>query len=167
VPSGRREKVEATDRAKYVGPGEGNSVWVVGLLITVKVASEDTGGAFSLIETIEPAQGGPPPHLHHNVEEMMYVLEGEVEFVVGERTIRAGAGSCAYLPRGIPHTYKNIGTSPSRTLAVITPGGFEKFFVEVGEPATEGDSPPEGEPDVGRIVQVGQKYGVEFLPPPG
>lgn len=158
--------MEATNRAKYVEPGVGKSVWVVGLLITVKVASQDTGGVFSLIETIEPPQGGPPPHVHRDVDEMLYVLEGEVEFVVGERTIRAGAGSCVHLPRGIPHTYKNIGTSPSRTLAVITPGGFEKFFVEVGEPATEGDPPPEGEPDVDRIVRTGQKYGVEFLPPP-
>jgi hypothetical protein len=45
-------------------------------------------------------------------------------------------------------------------------GGFDKFFLEAGEPATEGSSPPEGEPDVKRIVEIGQKYGLE-IPPPG
>jgi hypothetical protein len=52
-------------------------------------------------------------------------------------------------------------------LAVLTPGGFEKFFLEVGESATEGSFAPEGGPDVGRIVEIGQKYGLEIPPPPG
>jgi hypothetical protein len=47
------------------------------------------------------------------------------------------------------------------------PGGFERFFREAGEPATEGSSAPEGEPDVGRLVEIGQKYGLEIPPPPG
>ena len=86
----------------------------------------------------------------------MYVLEGEVEFVLGEDAIPAGAGSCAYAPRGALHAFKNVGTSPSRVLASFSPGGFEKFFLEAGEPAPEGSSPPEGEPDVGRIVEIGR-----------
>ena len=45
--------------------------------------------------------------------------------------------------------------------------GLEKFFLEAGEPATEGSSPPEGEPDVERIVEIGQKYGLAIPPPPG
>src|SRR5215213_4812113 len=68
--------------------------------------------------------------------------------------------------RGTLHTFKNVGTSLSRVLAVISPGGFEKFFLEAGKPATEGSSPPEGEPDVRRIVEIGQKYGMEIPPPP-
>ena len=95
------------------------------------------------------------------------MLEGEVEFLLGEDTIVAGASSCAYAPRGTQHTFKNVGTLPSRVLFVLNPGGFEKFFLEAGKPAPEGSSPPEGEPDVGRIVEIGQKYGLEIPPPPG
>jgi hypothetical protein len=52
-------------------------------------------------------------------------------------------------------------------LGVITPGGFENFFLEAGEPAPKGSAAPEGEPDVGRLVEIGQKYGLEIPPPPG
>ena len=159
--------METTDRAKHVPPGEGESVWLVGDLIEVKLASEDTGGAYSMVEETSPPQGGPPPHIHHNVDETLYVQEGEVEVLLGEHTTRANAGSLAYVPKGTLHTFKNVGSSPSRVVAIISPGGFEKFFLEAGEPATEGSSPPEGEPDVRRIVEIGQKYGLEIPPPPG
>ena len=82
----------------------------------------------------------------------MYVLEGEVEFLLGEDSITAGAGSCVLVPRGALHTFKNVGTSPTRILAFLSPGGFEKFFLEAGEFAPESSSLPEGESDVGRIV---------------
>ena len=154
------------NRGAYVPPDGGESVWLVGDRITVKLTSEDTGGVYSVAEEISPPQGGPPPHTHSQEEETLYVLEGEVEFLLGEDTIPAGAGSCVYVPRGALHTFKNVGTSPSRVLAVLSPGGFEKFFLEAGEPAPEGTSPPEGEPDVGRIVEIGQKYGLEIPPPP-
>jgi hypothetical protein len=94
------------------------------------------------------------------------VLEGEVEFMAGERTIPASVGAAVYVPKGTLHTFKNVGTAPSRVLAILSPGGFEKFFLEVGEPVTEGSSAPEGAPDVGRIVEIGQKYGMEIPPPP-
>jgi quercetin dioxygenase-like cupin family protein len=148
--------------------GEGESVWFLGDLFEVKLAGEDTGGAYSMVEETSPPQGGPPPHIQHNGDEALYVLEGEVEVLVGDRTTRAIAGSLAYyVPKGTLHTFKNIGTSPSRVLAIFSPGGFERFFLEAGEPASEGSSPPEGEPDVGRIVEIGQKYGLEIPPPSG
>ncbi len=94
------------------------------------------------------------------------MLEGEVEFLLGEDSITAGAGSCVHVPRGALHTFKNVGTSPSGVLAFLSPGGFEKFFLEAGDPAPEGSSLSESEPDVGRIVEIGQKYGLEIPPPP-
>ncbi len=150
----------------HVPPEQGESVWLVGERITVKLASEDTGGVYALVEEITPPQGGPPPHANRDEDVALYVMEGEVEFLLGEETIPAGTGSCVYAPRGTLHTFKNVGTSPSRVLVFFSPGGFEKFFLEAGEPAPEGSSPPEGEPDVGRLVEIGQKYGLEILPPP-
>ncbi len=151
----------------HTAPGEGASVWLVGDLIEVRLSAEDTGGAYSMIEETTPPGGGPPPHLHRGEDEAFCVLEGEVEFLLGESTIPAGAGTCVHVPRGTLHTFKNVGTSPSRLLGVLTPGGFERFFLEAGEPATEGSSAPEGEPDVGRIVEIGRRYGLEIPPPPG
>ena len=123
------------------------------------------GPSRSLGGTIPPG-GGPPPHVQHREDESFYVLEGEFEFLVGEDTIPAGSGSRVHVPSGTLHTFKNVGSSPSRVLGVLTPGD-SRSFLEVGEPATEGSSPPQGEPDVGRIVEIGQKYGLEIPPPPG
>jgi|SRR5215217_5891539 len=148
-------------------PGEGKSVWLVGDMITVKLESEDTGGAYCVVEETSPPEGGPPPHLHHNVDETLYVLEGEVEFMAGDQTIPASIGAAVYVPKGTLHTFKNVGASPSRVLAIISPGGFEKFFLEAGEPVTEDPSAPERAPNMGRIVEIGQKYGLEIPPPPG
>lgn len=158
---------EGQSSGTHTAPGEGESVWLVGDLIEVKLSAEETGGAYSMIEETSPPGGGPPPHLHANEDEAFCVLEGEVEFLLGEGTIPAVAGTCVHAPKGTLHTFKNVGTSPSRVLAVITPGGFEGFFLEAGEPATEGSSAPEGEPDVGRIVEIGRRYGLEIPPPPG
>src|SRR4028119_2307899 len=125
----------------YAPPDGGDSVWLVGDRITVKLTSEDTGGVYSVAAEISPRQGGPPPEMHSQGDETFYVLEGEVECLLGVDTIVAGAGSCAYAPRGTLHTFKNVGTSPSRVLFVLNPGGFERFFLEAGEPGAEGGGP--------------------------
>ena len=150
----------------HVAPGEGTMRWVVGDLVTFKITGEDTNGAFTLGEEVTPPQGGPPPHLHTHEDETFYVVEGELEFVVGESTISAGAGSVVHGPRSIPHSFRNVGSTPSRMAVIITPAGLEGFFEEAGEPVTDPSSPPKGPPDVERLVTVAQKYGIKILPPP-
>jgi hypothetical protein len=49
---------------------------------------------------------------------------------------------------------------------IITPAGLGKSFEEVGEPATDPSSPPEGSPDIGRLVAVARMYGIEIPAPP-
>jgi quercetin dioxygenase-like cupin family protein len=158
--------MQKMDAAKYIPPGEGESLWVVGELLTLKIVGEDTSGAFAILEEITPPQGGPPPHMHSREDETFYVLEGELEFQVSERTILATAGSIIYGPRNILHTLKNVGTTPSSMLVFVTPAGLEKMFEEVGEPVTDPSSPPEGPPDIERLVATNRKYGVEIPPPP-
>jgi len=51
-------------------------------------------------------------------------------------------------------------------LVLFAPGGFEGFFEEVGELVTDQSSPPEGPPDVERLVAAAAKYGCEIPPPP-
>jgi mannose-6-phosphate isomerase-like protein (cupin superfamily) len=82
----------------YVPPDGGDSVWLVGDRITVKLTSEDTGGVYSVAEETTRPKGGRP-RTHSQEDETLYVLEGEVEFLLGEDTIPAGAGSCVYVPR--------------------------------------------------------------------
>jgi hypothetical protein len=86
--------------------------------------------------------------------------------LVGENTFRAGAGSYVHLPKGIPHTYKNVSTKAARFLTLMVPGGLEKFFEEVGKPGTDLSSPPPfEEEDLDRLLAVAPRYGVEILMP--
>ena len=153
-----------------VPPGEGEkSLRVLGELVTYKITSYQTGGAYSLFEVVTHPAGGPPPHVQHREDEAFYVLEGEYEFVVEGRTTRVGAGSLIYVPRGNLHAHKTVGEEPGRLLVSQTPGGLhERFFEEVGLPATdESRSPVSGGPqDTGKIAAIAAKYGIEILVPP-
>jgi mannose-6-phosphate isomerase-like protein (cupin superfamily) len=169
-----REKitVEANDRRViHLGAGEGSkSLWVLGELVTYKTTSKQTGGAYSLFEVASRPGGGPPPHVQHREDESFYVLEGEYEFLNEDRTVMAGAGSLVYVPRGNLHAYRNVGTTPGRMLVSQTPGGLhERFFEEIGKAVTARTIPmaaKEAPPDVGSIVAIAAKYGIEVPPPP-
>lgn len=152
----------------HVPPGGGKSFWLLGELSTAKALGEHTGGAFAFVETITPPQAGPPPHIHHREDETFWVLEGELEFMIGDGTVRAPAGSFIYAPRYIPHTYKNVGTTPARYLVMIQPAGLEEFFMEVSEPAEDptASPPAHGQEVIERIMVAAPKYGMEILPPP-
>jgi quercetin dioxygenase-like cupin family protein len=153
--------------AVHVPAGEGESVWLVGDTYTFKATSENTNGSLVSLEATVPPQGGPPPHIHHREDESFYLLEGELEFLGGERTFVASAGSFVYLPKGTLHAFKNVGTEIARMVVLITPAGMDRFFFEVGRPAFEGGiAPPPGPEDIEKILAASAKYGLEVLPPP-
>jgi quercetin dioxygenase-like cupin family protein len=159
--------MQKTDRLMHVPPGESEAFWVAGELVVIKARSEDTGGAYSLTEEAWPPEVGPPPHIHHTQDETFYVLEGKLEFVSEDGATRAAAGSLVHIPKGMQRAYKNPGPTNARAIVLFTPGGFEGFFEEVGEPVTGPASPPSaGEPDLERLTALAAKYGCEILPPP-
>ena len=63
--------------AIVVNPGEGKALHMLGTLLTVKIGSDSTGGAYALIEEIEPPRWSSPPHIHRHEDETFYILEGE------------------------------------------------------------------------------------------
>ena len=153
----------------HVRPGEGTrSLWVLGELLTYKISSQHTGGAYSLFGVTTQPGGGPPPHVQHREDESFYVLEGEFEFLSGGETLRVGAGSLLYVPKGTLHAHKNVGEDVGRMLLTQTPGGlYEHFFEQVGKKAVDGERPPvfEDQPDMRRIVEIAAEHGIEIPPP--
>ena len=154
----------------HVRPAKGiRSLRVFGELVTCKVASDQTGGAYSLFEVTTQPGEGPPPHVHHREDESFYVLEGEYEFFSGEGIIRVGAGSLLCVPRGALHAHKNVGADTGRLLATQTPGGlYERFFEEVGETVDgdNGGSPAfEDRSDARTISAVAAEHGIEIPSP--
>jgi mannose-6-phosphate isomerase-like protein (cupin superfamily) len=145
----------------HIPSGGGKAVNILGISMLIRVHGRDTNGTLSAVESHDVPGGGPPPHIHHREDETFQILEGEYEFMVGGQTILAKPGTTLFAPRGVPHTYRYVGEVPGRLMCVITPSGFEEFFEEIGAMS------PEQQQDIPRVIEVGKKFGLEFLPPPG
>lgn len=167
--------MEAVDTTKGehgtvgVFPDGGRSVWLMGMLATFKAISAETGGAYSVYVATIPLRTGAPLHIHHQETEAFYVLEGELEFVAGERAIRAGSGDFLHVDKGMIHGFTNMGPAVARYLGIVTPGGLhEQLFAALGEEATVETlpPPPAGPPDMARVIELARRYHTEVLPPP-
>ena len=77
--------------------------WQVDILWIIHATSEQTGGAYSLIEELCPKNSGPPPH-YHDQDEGFYVIEGEITFQAGDRLLNAKEGFFMSIPRGTIHS---------------------------------------------------------------
>jgi mannose-6-phosphate isomerase-like protein (cupin superfamily) len=153
----------------HVPAGEGTSSrWVFGELVTHKIPSRRTGGAYALFEVATQPGAGPPPHVHHREDESFYVLEGEFEFLVGKEALRVGAGALLYFPKGTLHAHRGVGEGVGRILLTQTPGGlYERFFEEAGR-AVESEAGPRSfqeRPDAESTATTAAKYGIEIPPP--
>ncbi|MHB8597515.1 MAG: cupin domain-containing protein [Ktedonobacteraceae bacterium] len=71
--------------------------------------------------------------IHHAHEECFYVLEGELEFLVGTEKILATEGAYVTVPIGIPHTFANVGNTPARFLNTFTPPRYLNYFYELSD----------------------------------
>jgi quercetin dioxygenase-like cupin family protein len=161
---------EVTERATPIvaGPGEGEALWFMGCLATIKSSAETTGGGVAVIEHLGPRGAGSPQHVHSRENEWFYVLEGELTFWVGGEVSVAPAGSFVFGPKGIPHTFM-VSSEQARFLLVTEPAGFEQFMRTVGEPATRLEIPPPATepPDVEALSKLAATYGIEITGPPG
>jgi quercetin dioxygenase-like cupin family protein len=163
-----------TDRRfSHVSARGGSAYRILGELITFKVTSADTGGAFSVGELISPPGGGPPLHTHPAAE-VFIIQEGAFEFSGLERkelyTIRATPGDIVYIPGGAPHAYKTVSPTPGKALGILVPGGeMERFFAEVGTPVTDqrratAPAGPPSEEEIARHMTIAARHGIVFLP---
>jgi mannose-6-phosphate isomerase-like protein (cupin superfamily) len=156
------------NRAYALNSSGGQAIWFFGSLATMKAVSSDTQNAFALQEQVCPPGLQPPLHLHHHQDEAFYILEGEVTVTCGKQIWRATAGSFAFLPQGVTHTFKVEGATPARMLVITSPGGpfgFEYFVEEIGDPAPTLTIPPAGPPDEQRLLTLAEKYSIELLFP--
>lgn len=142
-------------------PSEGESIRIFGGIdFIVKVSSEQTGGAFTLLYNLNPSGTFLPPHVHGREDETFYILQGQYEFTIEGQLLSAGPGATVFAPRGIPHSYKVVSDDPGIALVLATPGGFEKCVKEMSMLALD-------PPDMPAVLETCSRYGIDFLPPPG
>jgi quercetin dioxygenase-like cupin family protein len=125
VPAGGGTKVDS--------PTPGRS-------FALKLLGHETAQSIMMFEETLPPGTASLHHLHHDSDEVAWVLEGEFTFKIGEEVTVGGPGTCAFMPRDIPHAWKNTGATTGRVLFLYTPaqaGGYIEALAD-GHPTDDG-----------------------------
>ena len=83
---------------------------------------------------------GPPPHIHRTYNEVFFIIDGEMEFMLDGTLRTVHAGEMVDIPIGCLHTFSNGSETPCTWLNIHSPKGFLAFFETFGVPSTEMDS---------------------------
>jgi mannose-6-phosphate isomerase-like protein (cupin superfamily) len=115
-------------------PGEGHTLPLGPIAMVVQEDGTQTRGTLGIAEfAVPPHASTPPPHLHRSHEEGFYILEGELEFLAGTETVRAGQGTWVMVPIGTVHTFSNPTDKPARFLNTFTPPLYLGYFEEMSQ----------------------------------
>ena len=127
---------------------------------SVKLRGGETGDSIMMFEEIVPAGAKSTFHLHHDSDEVAYVLSGEVTFMIGGEISVGGPGACAFMPRGVPHAWKSTGAETGRVLFLYTPAKAGGLIEEQQRTGRGFASMNERE-----ATDLRQRYGWELLGP--
>jgi len=146
--------------AIFSARGDGESLRnPVGGPIEVRAGAARTGAALTAFESIAAPGEGPPLHLHRAEDEIVYFLDGRFRMRIGDELHDAPPGSFAFIPRGLEHTWQNVGNRPARLLAIFVPAspGMERFFTRFADLDDTG-------PDA--FATLAEDAGMKVLGPP-
>ncbi len=143
-------------------PSNEHWYWYPGHSLCIKAARKDTGGTCMWMLVENAPREGVPFHKHLNEDESFYVISGEFEITVGDRTATGGPGTYVYGPRNVPHRWTNIGTGRAQLLNVFTPSGLENYFLEVAVPVPSSSAKPcvDMAAMVKKMAALRKKYGL-------
>src|ERR1700740_197074 len=143
-----------------VPPGGGSILSMApGRSAALKLLGRETGDSIMLFEETAPAGTETTFHLHRDSDEVAYVLSGEITFKIGDEVTVGGPGTCAFLPRDVPHAWKSTGAETGRVLFLYTPGRAGKLFEEM----TERPIDPMNQQEFGAVAE---RHGWEIVGPP-
>src|SRR5579863_2755252 len=143
-----------------VPPGGGQRLnMAVDRFSALKLLGSETAGSIMLFEETAPPGAETTFHLHHDSDEVAYVLAGEVTMKIGDEVTVGKTGSCAFFPRNVPHAWKNTGAETARILFLYTPaaaGGFFEELLDNPADAINGD----------KANEIRQRHRWEVVGPP-
>jgi quercetin dioxygenase-like cupin family protein len=130
-----------------------------GRSFTLKLQNDETADSVMMFEEVAPVGTVTDFHTHHASDEIAYVLSGEITFKIGDKISVGGPGTCAFLPRDVPHAWKCTGVEPARVLFLYTPGRAGKAFEEMLHR-------PIGSLSQQERAQIRERHGSETVGPP-
>jgi quercetin dioxygenase-like cupin family protein len=145
-------------RLAVVPPDSREVTLVPGFTATVKLAASETGGISIVQHTFDPGVL-VPPHRHTREDEISCVISGEIGFRSDGREVSLGAGGYIVKPRGELHSMWNASSEPAQMIEIITPAGFEKYFIELAEATAAAGG---RRPDPSVIAPIAERFGLSF-----
>jgi quercetin dioxygenase-like cupin family protein len=129
-----------------------------GRVFTLKLRGSDTDGSLMMFEETLPVGTKSTLHLHHDSDEVAYVLSGEVTFLIGDEVTVGGPGSCTFMPRGVRHAWKSTGQQAGRALFLYTPAKAGGLIEEQQRTGSKFSSMNERE-----LADILERHGWELL----
>jgi mannose-6-phosphate isomerase-like protein (cupin superfamily) len=154
--------IESEAREAVVDRGAGTAYWFGDAQMTIKARGGRNG--VTLIEWISPAGGNAPLHIHDDLDDNFFILDGSLAIWCDGRTSHAGVGSYVMLPQGVPHSVQVDADGPLRAMLVHANERFADFIEAAGTPAAGRATPPSFDPQ--RFTAIASANGVEVLGPP-
>jgi mannose-6-phosphate isomerase-like protein (cupin superfamily) len=127
---------------------------------SLKLLGRDTGDSIMMFEETVPPDRKSTFHLHHDSDEIAYVLSGEVMFRIGDEVAVRGPDTCAFIPRGVPHAWKSTSAETGRVLFLYTPAKAGGLIEEQQRTGRKFASMNERE-----LAEILQRHGWELLGP--
>ncbi|HEV9035414.1 MAG TPA: cupin domain-containing protein [Puia sp.] len=128
---------------------------VIGHEITVKLSADQTDGTYSVFELIVPPEVGTGLHIDQDWDEYWHVMEGTFAFMLNGERKELPAGGFAFGPKGISHSFRNVGDTVGKLVMVTVPSGLEDFFRHVHQASLK------GRPDKEEFVGIMRAHHIE------
>jgi quercetin dioxygenase-like cupin family protein len=129
---------------------------VVGEKITVLASGAQTG-SYEIFHQAGPEGSGPPPH-NHPWDESFYVIKGEIAFGIDTDEMIAVPGTLVHLPAGTTHWFR-FGKGGGEMVSMTSREGASHMFADIAHEIS-----PE-KPDLGKLGEVGLRYGLQVPSP--
>jgi quercetin dioxygenase-like cupin family protein len=126
-----------------------------GAIFTIKVLTSETNGKYTVMDVIHPPDLGPALHMHPMGPETFYIIEGEYDFTLGEKSLMGKSGDTIFAPKGTPHRFE-VGPKGGHAL-IISPPELEHYFFKVSELFNKGNISYKAESN------IAEQYGQVFL----
>jgi mannose-6-phosphate isomerase-like protein (cupin superfamily) len=166
-PSDPPERTMSSDVSRTDSRSVHDHYHVLGATVSITADGDSTDGEYLVLDMLVPPLFENGHHTHEQ-SEVFHVIEGEARLHVDGEDRTLGPGMSGYVAGSEPHGFANETEDVCRVVVVMTPGGAEGFFREVGRPTDDRSLPEPVEPTeevLRSVFATGERYGFEFLGP--
>ena len=120
-----------------------------------------------VLEMTLPVGSAPPLHVHDDLDDTWYILEGQMVVRCGDDELVVGAGHWVSMPRGVPHTFRVVGDCEARILLVHDNASFRDLIRDVSSPATTRVVPTQPVfPPMEELARIAASHDLRPIGPP-